>query len=255
MISREVLRGRRSSCREARPWRAVCRGVVSVSIGDRRIPGGRFTDAHEQACTMTVAAERSTTRRRVRAFHACFAEGALGLDRVTAARPGARRGRPASPRRASANDSACCALGPEAPDIERGCPTHDQGGVVFGDQGRHRLELSRRLAHVDRAHRDGEAPLGVRDRDPDACVAEIEAEHPPGRRRGRSGSAGARHVSAAPRSSSRRAGIPPSASSTRSACLPPALARMSFPPAPPPITPAAVSNSAGAVTPRPPPEP
>ena len=59
-------------------------------------------------------------------------------------------------------------------------PHHHDGDVVLGDQGGDRLQLARRLAHVDRADGNREAPIGVGDGDADPRVAEIEAERPPG---------------------------------------------------------------------------
>ena len=57
-------------------------------------------------------------------------------------------------------------------------PQHDDGGVVFSDQGGDRLQLARRLAHMDRADGDREASVGVGDRDADPRVTEVEAERP-----------------------------------------------------------------------------
>ena len=64
--------------------------------------------------------------------------------------------------------------GPWLPDAARHRPRvpHDhEGGAVLGDEGGDRLQLARRLAHVDRADGNREPPIGVGDGDADPRVA------------------------------------------------------------------------------------
>ena len=234
---------------------AARRGVVCVSIGSTRIPGGtseagalRSADprsASSQACRITVAARSiddaravAGPRRRPPAAHA-------RPPRWTGARPAARRA-PAGPRGApSANASACCARARARPTCDRGCPTTTSGRVVLARRAR-RPPSARPAAGptwiVPMRHR--QPPVGVGDRDADPRVAEVEAEH---------AAAGAPVyglvpiTSRAPRSSCEaRRDAAERLRRPRSACLPPAFARMSLPPAPPPITLAAVARAARA---------
>ena len=49
---------------------------------------------------------------------------------------------------------------------------------MLGDQGGDRLQLARRLAHVDRADGNREASIRVGHGDTDPRITEIEAERP-----------------------------------------------------------------------------
>ena len=198
------------------------------------------------ACRITAAAEASTTRRRSRPRvpAAASARSASTVDRRSSC---ISTGTSTTASSAAANDSACAALSPRSPRSESGRPIDDQGRAALARRAR-RSPSARPAA--DRRGRCRQAPRhDAPDRRPPRRSARRRGRaRGRGRGRGPATRSSTRH--ARPRSSRARAGIPPSACEIAAASRPPAMARMSFPPAPPPMTVAASRRSSGAVTPR-----
>ena len=151
-----------------------------------RIPGTR--------CGGVIAAHRAMHRgsTRPRSRRPPAGVGARRRPRLGAQRSAStvvRRsscrtiGTTTASRNASAKASACSARGPDAPDIDRGCPHDHRRRVELVDQRCDGLQLAGRLTGPDRAERHGHASVGIGDRDTDARVAQIEPERPAGGRR------------------------------------------------------------------------